>query len=209
LQKELEATKSQVSDLEKGYASRLERMEAALAAKAEADAETKAAQLAEKMRAAAEVGDLEQFDTAFKEYETPKAPESAVPEAEKQAIEAWIPQNPWFHDDPVAGQEASQYYSAYTARGMTPGEALEKTTERIALKHPYLFPKPEPKPQAAAVDGGGLPGRKSGKKGWGDMPAEDRAMVKRQIEDGQWNRLAEQMKTTPREAFAAAYWEQP
>ena len=212
LQKQLEEAQGQITDLKSGTAASFARMEHALKARAEVDVETRATEIAGDMRTAAETGDMDAYDTHAKELQKQKSEtQDAIPPVEKQAIDAWIPDNPWFEDDPVARGEAAQYYRSFTGRGMAPAEALKKTTERVKLRHPYLFPKePDDPKRPAVVDGGGLlpANRSSKKKSWADVPAEDRVLVKDQIESGEWDALAKEMKTSPKEAFASKYWEQ-
>lgn len=197
------------AEMKAGYDARMERMERAQEANAQANIEARAQEISSAKRQAAESGDMEAYDALEKDTPKPaKAPASDIPEADRRIIEGWLVDNDWFKTDPIANDDAIKYYNAFTAGGASTQDALDKVTERMKLKSPYLFPVAVPKKEVAAVDGGGLGRRSSGKKAWSDVPADDKRAVENQIKNGDWDSLAAELKVSPKEAFATKYWSQ-
>ena len=213
-QAENAALKKQLSSMETDFDARFKRMEAANQARMDAELETRMAKIAKQKLAAVEDGDVD----AYKALEAEELTKVAKPTVdglspeEQGAIESWIEKNQWFKEDRAASQTATHDYDTFKSRGLSPAEALEKVTERARVRHPFLFDAPAAavaaKQTVAAVDGGGLSRSATGKKGWGDIPVEDRKLVARQIQDGEWDALAAKSKVTPQAAFAESYWSQ-
>ena len=220
LQKQLDDVKVSQADtaaeMKAGYDARFARMERTMKAGEEARIQARIDEMAQAKRTAADAGDMDEYDRIVEGEKNlsgaidskPVAPAEVIPEMDRRLIKAWTEENTWFMDDPIANAEAIQYYDAFVARGMSTADALKNVRDRMMLKSPYLFPQEQQQRQAAAVDGGGLPGRANGKRRWSDIPQEDRTMVSAEIKNGDWNALATQMKTSPQEAFASVYWEQ-
>ena len=192
--------------------ARFTRMEQANKVRMEAEIEDRAQQIASAKLTAVEDGDVEKYKELTQEELTKKAKPvvDGVSEAEHGAMESWVAVNPWFTEDRAASQSAVADYETFKSRGLSPTDALEKVTDRAKVRSPWLFEaEAKPKPAAvAAVDAGGVPRQTSAKKGWGDIPADDRRMVARQISDGDWDVLAKKNKVTPQAAYAAEYWSQ-
>jgi|GEM_PF-4258205 len=211
--------KKQLEGARSSFDARFKRLENTFAAAAEANQEALRSEYERNKQAAFDDGDIDKLKTLTDEHEKgitqPAAPVAQeIPEAERQVIEAWASKNGWFQVHKKATDDALGYYEALTGQGKPPKEALETLSGYIAGDYPHLkavgfeTPKPESTRTAAAVEGGGLGATKTTKKGWKDVPAEDRALVKNQLSDGLWDKLAEKMKTTPQEAWASKYHEQ-
>lgn len=211
---ELEKGRSEFEEeMRAGYADRLSRMERTVTENAELNATARAKDAAVARREKAEGNGLDMDTYDILEKDRPKdspakAPVDDVPREDQIIIEGWIAKNEWFKTDPIANADAITYYRAFAANGSNTQEALDKATERMKLKAPYLFPAPEPKKSVASVDGGGLGRRSGGKKTWADVPAEEKRDAQVHIDDGFWDLRAKEYNVSPKEAFAIRYWRQ-
>lgn len=220
LRKALRETKKAFRGLEKArqqdaasFAERLDRMESmskAQRAKLYGDIE------AARRQAVAE-GNTEEYDrlnqveadlykqeqaagkpTAKKEASPPERP------VDEDIIEAWIDENPWW-DTNADMQHAAMTINqriAHRNPGLSTQEQLDKTRAEMEKRFPDYFGKnggkSQPKkPGAAAVESGGRMASSPKGKGFSDIPAEERKIIQRHIEEGLYKDQADAAK---------AYW---
>jgi len=203
----------QLADEKAGTKARMDRFERAQKANEENRIQARAAAIAEAQRTAAESGDMEEYDrlAGQKDIKPGKAPASVVSAEEEAAVEEWVnrPENDWFSYSEEGNKTGIRIYNMQRERDVPYADALNKVTDWMRREHPSWFPDETPPATprtAAAVDSGGLASRGAAKKGWANIPAEDRAMVKAEMDRGEWNAKAKEMKTSPQEAFASLYW---
>lgn len=230
LRKQLDMTRKEVRDLRqardqdaKAFAERLDRFEAmskAQRTKLYGDIET-------ARRQAVEAGDtaeydrLNQVEANLYDQERAAGKTTAKPAEREQGdanevVEAWIEENPWWDTEPKM-QHAAMTINNRIAKqypDLSPEEQLAKTLEQVEKRFPEYFEKKPGKMTAsrktnghAAVEGGGRMVGSTRGKGFTDIPAEERAIIKRHIEEGLYSEPGEKMDATKAQARAAkSYW---
>ncbi len=192
----------------KQFAERLDRFEAmnkAQRAKLYGDIET-------ARRQAVEAGDTAEYDRLNKVeadlYEQEQAAGKATAKAEKQGdephpdVQAWVEENPWFTRSKPLNLAAQAIHEQLLEDepGLSIAENLAKTKREVMKRFPEKFGKAPAKTGGnghTAVEGGGrIPAAKGGKT-FADIPAEERSIIKRHIEEGLYKDQAEAAK---------AYW---
>ena len=202
---------AQVADLTKELDSVKKSSERALratkaAADARIDGEVRRIK-AEKVKAV-EAGDTEKYNTLEQE-------ETAVQQnntAEGDILRDWVADTDWFNKDQVMTGAATALFGEAERNGITSTQAkLDYVDKQLREQLPHKFePAPEkPKRKAAPVESGGRSVRRSsGVKGWNDIPASDRTQAQEQIDEGDFDHLAEQKKVSAKDAYAEMYWSQ-
>lgn len=219
LRSALDQTQAELRDLKKAreqdaqaFAERLDRFEAmskAQRAKLYGDIET-------ARRAAVAEGNTEEYDRLnqveadlYSQEQAagkPTAKKETAPErpADADIIEAWIDDNPWWDTHPDMQHAAMTINQRIANRhpNMSAQDQLDKTREEVVKRFPDYFGKsggkPQPKkPGAAAVEGGQRMASSPKGKGFSDIPAEERKIIERHIEEGLYKDKAD---------AAAAYW---
>lgn len=195
------------------FAERLDRMESmSKAQRAKLYGDIEAAR-----RAAVEAGDTAEYDRLNQVEADLYSQEQAAgkPTAKKEAkqaerpvdadiIEAWIDENPWW-DTNADMQHAAMTINQRIANrnpGMSTQDQLDKTRAEMEKRFPDYFSKnggkSQPKkPGAAAVESGGRMASSPKGKGFSDIPAEERKIIARHIEEGLYKDQADAAK---------AYW---
>ena len=210
--RKLEATVTNLSKELEEQKGRTARNERAITAAADARVSAAEDRIRAEMREAVEGGDTAKFDALEKERdEIRSAPVSNGPsQGDQDAVKSWVADNPRYKSDTEFEAVAQAAWRKAEADGITSvPDILKRVNERMAVLYPAENPTPTPQPRkAAAVDPGGAPPRRQRGKGWGDIPAEDRALANDFIADGTFDDLAKKGKITPQEAYAASYWSQ-
>lgn len=154
LQTEVKQLRDRVSQQEEAYADRIRRIEAANERIIREDRERVARELSRAKRAAAELGDVEEFDRVEQEErdyykrqaeaeriaerpaqrETrPEAPE-LLPETQE-----WLRRNTWFHESPAMKQIALGFYEEAT-EGMPAHRDEPKRLAYVSKKMAEVYP---------------------------------------------------------------------
>lgn len=217
LRKALKETRKAVSKLEQVIATkdaefgerleRFERMSKAQRAKLYQDIEA-------SRRQAVEEGDTKRYDELNRaeaalyeqerEAEKPAAPTAEkAPQAPHPDVDAWVKANPWFVKDKALNRLALGLDEQLMEEEpeLTVPERLAKVRREVIKRFPEKFRKPgsggAPANGHSAVEGGGRMPPAKAVKGWAEIPAEDKTIIKRHIEEGLYKDQAEAAK---------AYW---
>lgn len=162
---------------------------------------------AEKVKAVEE-GDTDKYKTL--EAEETQVQQSSS--AEDDILKDWVAETSWFNKDQVMTGAATALFGEAERSGITDTQAkLDYVDNKLREEMPHKFeaPKEKPKRKAAAVEAGGRSVRRSnGVKGWNDIPSSDRTQAQEQIDDGDFDHLAEKNKVSAKEAYAEMYWSQ-
>jgi hypothetical protein len=210
LRKALKDTRRAVSKLEETIAqkdaefgerlARFERMSKAQRAKLYSDIEA-------ARRQAVKDGDEERYDELNRAeaslYEQEEAAAKPAPKAtERQPsephpdVERWVQANPWFVKDKALNRVAQGIHEELmdTEPHLSIEENLARTRAEVIKRFPERFGRGS-KPQAggghSAVESGARAPAAKGGKDWSAIPAEDRAIMKRHIEEGLYKDQAE------------------
>ncbi len=154
--------KEKLGEVEKNTSESLRRIEEVTARTVQRERERHAAELAKikaDKLAAVEVGDTQAFkaldaqeERIRKEMQPVEAPQSAVPDVHRVAIEGWAVERPWFKKDIVKTQAAATFYGEAQKDGLTdPGAILKFVDRRMSETFADLAPKPA---RDAAVESG-------------------------------------------------------
>lgn len=232
LRKQLDLTRKEIRELRQArdkdaaaFAERLDRFEAmskAQRSKLYGDIETarlqavEAGDTAEYNRLNRVEADL--YDQEQAAGKTTAKPKAAEEQSEDQAeiIASWIDDNPWWDTEPKMQHAAMTINNRIAQRypDLSPQEQLDKTREEVAKRFPDYFgeKKSSAKPAArmnghSAVEGGGRMAASTRGKGFADIPAEERAYIKRHIEEGLYDEPGEKHDQAKAQARAAkSYW---
>jgi hypothetical protein len=190
------------------FAARLDRFEAmskAQRAKLYGDIET-------ARRQAVEAGDTAEYDRLNKVeadlYEQEQATgkttakkDTAKADEPHPDVEAWVQDNPWFTRDKVLNRAAQGIHEQILddEPGLTIAENLAKTKRELMKRFPEKFGRSAPAKSNghSAVEGGQRVAAAAKGKGFTDIPAEERRIIERHIEEGLYKDKAEAAK---------AYW---
>jgi hypothetical protein len=201
LRNALKETKRAVEELKQArqqdaaqFAERLDRFEAmSKAQRAKLYGDIEAAR-----RHAVEAGDTAEYDRLNKVeadlYEQEQAAGKATAKPEQKAdaphpeVEAWVQANPWFTRDKVLNKAAQGIHEQILddEPGLSIAENLEKTKRELVKRFPEKFgKKPEAKANGhTAVEVGQRMASSPKGKGFQDIPAEERKIIERHIEEG-------------------------
>lgn len=193
----------------KGFADRLDRMESmskAQRAKMYSEIET-------ARRQAVIAGDTEEYDrqnrleqTLFEAEEAAgKAsakPKEQADDAPNEVVLDWVEANPWFETDQQLHFAAITINKRIAERhpSLSHEEQLERTAAEVKKRFPEKFGEKKPAPKTnghSAVEGGQRMAAQPKGKGFTDIPAEERKIIERHIEEGLYPNKAEAAK---------AYW---
>lgn len=134
-----------------------------------------------------------QIDDLKKRVEAKKP--DPQPEGEDPVFQEWLSRNKWAEDRKLQviakGIGEALVEDGEEARGT---ELLDLITKEVKRRYPEKFENPR-RNAAAAVEGGGAP-RKTGGKGFADMPAEARAACQRMAKNAYAGKPDEQAKFT-------------
>lgn len=216
LREQLSETKKALKDLAqareqdaKSFADRLDRFEAmSKAQRGKLYSDIEAAR-----RQAVVAGDTDEYDRLNRveadlvEQEQAAGKPSAKPKEQAstdndEIIEAWIDDNPWWDTD-AAMQHAAMTINTRIAKrypNLSVQEQLDKTKEEVVKRFPEKFGEKKPAPKGnghSAVEGGQRMAAQPKGKGFTDIPAEERKIIERHIEEGLYKDKADAAK---------AYW---
>lgn len=213
LRKALKDTRKAVTALEKAREAdktefgerleRFERMSKAQRAKLYADIEA-------ERRKAVKDGDEDRYEELNRAeaalYEQEQAAEKPAAKKTQEAaqqphpdVERWVSENPWFTADEELNMAAQGAHLRITKQepGLSLAENLAKVRTEVIKRFPEKFGK-SAKPQTnghTAVEGGQrMPAAKAA-KGWAEIPAEDKSIIKRHIEEGLYKDQADAAKS--------------
>jgi hypothetical protein len=191
------------------FAARLDRFEAmskAQRAKLYGDIET-------ARRQAVEAGDTAEYDRLNKveadlyEQEQAAGKTTAKKDAAKADephpdVEAWVQENQWFVNDEELNFVAQGIHAriAKAEPGLSVTQNLAKVKREVERRYPEKFGKsasPAKTNGHSAVEGGQRTPAAAKGKGFTDIPAEERRIIERHIEEGLYKDKAEAAK---------AYW---
>lgn len=179
-------TPHMVKRIERDYAERLARIEAFNAQALERERKAHAAELEAARRAqreAVSVADPEAWEAARRREDALREAAPARPEPAKVApppeVAEWTKRNTWFDTDPEMKSAALALAQKAADAGLGVPAQLAYVEREIATFFPDKV-KPQPQRQTfAAVDGGSVaPPAKRG-KGWADIPAAEREMIRK------------------------------
>jgi len=193
----------------KSFVERLDRFEAmSKAQRSKLYSDIEAAR-----RQAVVAGDTEEYDRlnrveqSLYEEEVAAGKASARPERQdsaepNQVVLDWIEENPWFETD------QQLHFAAVTINkriadkhpGLSHAEQLERTRAEVMKRFPDKFGEKKPAPKTnghSAVEGGQRMTVAPKGKGFADIPAEERKIIERHIEEGLYKDKADAAK---------AYW---
>jgi hypothetical protein len=193
----------------KGFADRLDRFEAmSKAQRGKLYSDIEAAR-----RQAVVAGDTDEYDRlnrveqSLYEEEVAAGKPSAKPErqddaAPNEVVLDWVEANPWFETDQQLHFAAITINKRIADRhpGLSHEEQLERTAAEVKKRFPEKFGEKKPAPKAnghSAVEGGQRMAAQPKGKGFTDIPAEERKIIERHIEEGLYKDKAEAAK---------AYW---
>ncbi len=206
IRKENKQLKQQLDETKADFAKRIERMEKATAKAFEAEKRNHEAELTRvkrEQRAAAESGDVAEFDRL--EAEKGKieknaptgedAPDEKLTPAQAQAKkqEKWVAENPWFEADFDVRDWAIRYSTWCGEKNpkLSFEENMKVVEAEARKRYPAVFKKPAANGHAA-VDGGSdfsdVFGGK-GKKSEADLPPEARQAGERYVKQGLYKNL--------------------
>jgi len=158
-------------------------------------------------REAASTGDVDKVEELSSEIAEAEASLKTAPAPAKVDERATIPQevvdwaeaNPWFNTDPVMNAVAVAAYGKLVPdKTMTETQKLAKVKAEVIRRFPENFSNAR-RTEPPAVEGGGNGQRRSGAKGWNDIPADDRAIAQRLIKQGAVKDQA---------TYSKLYWQQ-
>ena len=208
LAEKVEQLERKLTETDAQYSERLRRNEQAIQAAAEARLQARISDIESAKRRAVETGDVARYEALEQEkqqvvqQESPRQ-EDGPSEEDSRAMGAWIAAHPDYRSNKTYQAEIDKLWNRAMGYGIKDVPSVLKF-----IDDNYKAPVKAER-TAAAVDGGGIGAAVGGKKnGWSSIPAEDRKEAARFIADGTFDDLAEKMKTTPEEAYAAKYWEQ-
>lgn len=184
---------------EREFAERIDRMER-FNQQAIENARKQALETArEEMRQAAEIGDVSAYKAAEAKLDHAMTePKQAEPALDAD-VSAWLDQNPTLRD-PAMGALLSQLGDEAVLSGAKSAKEQIAHAEKRLRAMGILREPEKSKPPIQAVDGGGLAGGPvKAARGWSDIPAEERSLIRRQIEQGIFK---------DEKAAAKAYWQE-
>lgn len=158
---------------------RLARMEAYYERTRKAERET----IDREMREAVRTGDVDAYEAARKREQAITAPvEPQKPAGPPPETREWVQRNAWFETDPVMRAAAQSLADEALRLGRADVTSqLAYVDQRIKEYFPHKFQPPAPKRTVSPVDGGTMIAPKSRAKGWSDIPAEERALIRKDI----------------------------
>lgn len=126
---------------------------------------------------AASVGDVQAVLDATEELSELRAEAKAKPAPdapqEHPDFTAWKTENPWFGKDKAMTAATAALGEELVGEGYTGSALIKEVDKRLRTEFPQKFENPARK-QAATVEGGGAPPRKSGKS-YSDLPSDAKA----------------------------------
>ena len=205
---------SRLEDAQKDFDSRLTTLTAFHKKTLERQRTQLEAKFRTDKRQAAEEGDLQRYDELTQqeaqelegltddlpdeaEKEKKKDDEQTIPPAWKAAREKFLEKNVWFNTDPEMTQVAAARHRGLITEkpGLTPDENFAEVEKFMRSAYPSKFGGQKRTGNGTSfAEGGNRQGGGSSKKGWRDIPAEERGQIKELIEDGIYETEAEAAK---------------
>jgi CRISPR/Cas system CSM-associated protein Csm2 small subunit len=172
------------------------------------------AEIESTRRAAAAVGDMEEYDRQNEmeqqlyqaEQEAGKATAKEEPETKAVKphpdVEKWVSENLWFTKNKMLNRAAEGIHEQLMEDepGLTIAENLAKTRAEVIKRFPEKFSKtPQAKNGHSAVESGARAAQAPKGKGFTDIPGEERKVMEAHIKEGLYKDKAD---------AATAYWSQ-
>jgi hypothetical protein len=222
--RELSELKSTAAQQQQAFADRLARLDKANQTALKRQREQTFANLKAQQRAATEAGDVDAFDelteieTKVREDFAKEDAEFAEKPAQRQAqqpdptVDAWVKANPAIAYAPAKWQAAIAFFSESEALNPNASVAdhLAHVEERINEAWPGTVRTAKPRGngndreqgedrqarRGPQLDGSSrMPSRQGRQKGFSDIPAEEKAILKRHIGEGLYKDEADAAKT--------------
>jgi hypothetical protein len=124
--------------------------------------------------AAGDVDAVDQITDEIAALATAKAAKPSESDDFGETFAAWKAENKWYDSDPALQEAAFGIAEKLRQEGKTPAEQLPLVATRIKQLFPEKFENPRRR-EAGAVEGGST-ARRSGSKGYSDLPADAKAM---------------------------------
>lgn len=172
-------------------------------------------------RAAVEVGDTAEYDRQNQmeqqlyqaEQEAGKATAKEEPKGAVKPhpdVEQWVSENPWFTKNKMLNRAAEGIHEQLMEDepGLTIAENLARTRTEVIRRFPEKFSKaPLAKTNGhSAVESGQRAASSPKGKGFMDIPAEERSIMERHVEEGLYKKKPDETVAQQRARAAAAYW---
>lgn len=145
-----------------------------------------------------------QADAAYEQPQPQQQTHTTLPPEQHSAVQSWQASNPWYGKDEamtmLAQLESKRIANEHP--GLTVQQNLAEVVRAVSRRFPEKFSTQQRPANGSTptVESGSRTPSGAGRRGWGDMPADARAVGARQIKEGLFKDQAD---------YAKEYWSQP